>query len=225
MSSITTKTTNATQTSLSNGLASIHGDQCLSIPLLGQFKACCLMLGFFVGTFIYLSSLGAEFLAAMLWGKDVLARTNLVSMVLSLAWNLATICIAFVILTCLRHLVASVFLDAMRHSQFKKNAEAILDHLLLYLECHFGVGALVGICVTWNATNLALGGKRPQVTQPCIIMAAACLWCRVMLMLLVPQEDSLIRDGSNSEEQNVVQQPKGYSYVSKQDDDDKTSPL
>jgi hypothetical protein len=205
----------ATNTSTKTQLA-IGEEQRFYMPSLGRFKRCCLLIGFFVGTFIYLSTLGAEFIAVMMWGKEILARTNCELVFFSLLWNLVTTCVALIMLMCLRQVIGCIFVDVVGRS--KENAEDILAELLSYLEGRFAVGALVGICVSWNITNFVLG-MNPQIIQSGIIMAVACLWCRVTLMLLGKGEDSLIYC---SEENDVGQHG---SYKSVHDEDDKTEPL
>ncbi|CAB9524444.1 expressed unknown protein [Seminavis robusta] len=202
----------------------VHGDSSaptseerFHMPQLGRFKVCSILLGFLVGVFIYLSTLGAEFIAVMLWGKEILAKTNSELVFFSLSWNLATTIIALVILSTLRRLVASVFLSVVGRSRTSENAEDVLAELLSYLEGRFAVGALVGICISWNITNIVLG-MRPQLMQSCIIMAVACLWCRVTLTLLGQTDHALIYD--RSEEEEDEEQQKEIVF-----EDDKTEPL
>ena len=167
------------------------------MPTLGQFKACGLILGFLVGLFIYLSTLGAEFVAVMMWGKGILSKTNHELIMFSLAWNLATTFLALIILTCLRRLVITVFSTAVTHRS-EQNADDLSSELLSYLEGRFAVGALVGICVAWNATNFVVG-MRPQIIQSCVILAVACLWCRVTLILLGAPTEALIYEDNEVE--------------------------
>jgi len=190
------------------------------MPSLGQFKTCGLLIGLLVGFFIYLSTLGAEFVAVMLWGRDILDKTNSELVVFSLGWNLVTTCIALVVLTSLRRLVSAVFTAAMKHhsAETAEDHDDILAELLSYLEGRFAIGALVGICVSWNVTNMVLG-MRPQVISSCIILAVACLWCKVTLVLLGDREERLIFDTHHSSQTAVV--PKMAADI----DNDKTKPL
>ena len=190
----------ATQTTPHRQLVVADGDaeeeERLFMPNLSGFKNCSLILGLLVGFFIYLSTLGAEFVGVMLWGREILAKSNAELIVFSLVWNFITTCIAIVILSSMRRLVSIVFLSSVPRS--RTNTEDVLCELLSYMEGRFAVGALVGICVSWNMTNCVLGMK-PQVIQSCVILAIACLWCRVTLVLLGTPEESLIHDKKNEE--------------------------
>lgn len=197
-------------------LPTTHADDRLYMPTLGQFKACGLVLGLLVGLFIYLSTLGAEFIAVMMWGKDILAKSNQELILFSLGWNLATTFLALVILTCLRRMVITVFATAIAHRP-EQNADKLSSELLSYLEGRFAVGALVGICVAWNVTNCVLG-MRPQIIQSCVILAVACMWCRVTLILLGTPSEALIYDDQNPEDM-----PTTAEFVD--DEDAKLEPL
>ena len=166
----------------------------LYMPNLSSFKTCSLILGLLVGFFIYLSTLGAEFVGVMLWGREILNKSNHELIAFSLMWNFITTLIAIVILSSMRRLVSIVFTATAG-----THAEDVLSELLSYMEGRFAVGALVGICVSWNATNLVLGMK-PQIIQSCVILAVACLWCRVTLVLLGSPDQSLITDEEEEEE-------------------------
>lgn len=169
----------------------------LYMPALRSFKNCSLVLGLLVGFFIYLSTLGAEFVGVMLWGREILNKSNRELIAFSLLWNFITTMVAIVILSSMRQLVSIVFvsLAGARH-----NIEDVLCELLSYMEGRFAVGALVGICLSWNVTNVVLGMK-PQIIQSVIILAVACLWCRVTLVLLGSPDPSLIHDQAETEEE------------------------
>lgn len=176
----------------------------LHMASLGAFKTSSLVLGSLVGLFIYLSTLGAEFVGVMLWGKEILDKSNNELIVFSLTWNLVTTIVAIVVLTSLRRLVSIVFRSAVSPS--RQNSEDVLSELLSYMEGRFAVGALVGICLSWNLTNFILG-MRPQVIQSCIILAVACFWCRVTLILIGQPEYTLIYDSADEEEAASSQKP------------------
>eukprot|EP00797_Seminavis_robusta_P036646 Sro942_g222730.2 (184) ;mRNA; r:37469-38020 len=179
-----------------------------------MFKACSLTLGLLVGAFIYLSTLGAEFVAVMVFGKEILDKSNNELVLFSLGWNLVTTCIALVVLATLRRLVATVFTATVSESRSQDNIDNLSSELLAYVEGRFAVGALVGICISWNLTNMVLG-MRPQVIQSCIILAVACLWCRLTIILLAQPSEALIHDDSEE----------GESAKEIQYEDDKAEPL
>lgn len=187
-------------------------DNRIYMPLLGKFKFCSLLLGLLVGFFIYLSTLGAEFVAVMLWGRDILTKTNNELILFSLGWNLITTFIALLILTTLRRMIMAVTYPAL--NERRVDAEAVVAELLSYLEGRFAVGALVGICLSWNVTNMVLG-MRPQIIQSCVILAVACMWCRLTLVLLGQPESGLIYDTIEQDQEAAIEQ----------DEDDKTAPL
>jgi len=176
-------------------------EQRLHMPALGSFKNCSLMLGLLVGFFIYLSTLGAEFVGVMLWGREILNKSNHELIAFSLMWNFITTMIAIVILSSMRRLVSIVFTASVPST--RTNSEDVLSEILSYMEGRFAVGALVGICISWNMTNLVLG-MRPQIIQSCVILAVACLWCRVTLVLLGSPEQTLIHEDDEEEEEEKV---------------------
>lgn len=177
----------------------IMSSERLYMPALAHFKSCSLILGLLVGFFIYLSTLGAEFVGVMLWGREILNKSNHELIAFSLLWNFITTMVAIVILSSMRRLVSIVFLSTISHK--RTNSEEVLSELLSYMEGRFAVGALIGICVSWNVTNFVLGMK-PQIIQSCVILAVACLWCRVTLVLLGSPDESLIYDDSEEEEED-----------------------
>jgi hypothetical protein len=178
----------------------VQEEERLYMPELSRFNSCSLILGLLVGFFIYLSTLGAEFVGVMLWGREILNKSNQELILFSLAWNFITTCIAIVILSSMRRLVTIVFSATISTTgRSSDNVEEILSELLSYMEGRFAVGALVGICFSWNVTNLVLGMK-PQIIQSCVILVVACLWCRVTLVLLGSPERTLIHDKKREEE-------------------------
>ena len=176
----------------------------LYMPNLSSFKTCSLLLGLLVGTFIYLSTLGAEFVGVMVWGREVLTKSQTDLILFSLAWNVGTTILALLVLTTLRRMIVAVMESTLRSD----NAEDIVFELLSYLEARFAVGALAGICFTWNVTNFVLG-MRPQIVQSCIILVVACLWCRMTLCLVGGSNQELVYEEEEEEET----------------EDDKTEPL
>jgi hypothetical protein len=170
----------------------------MHMPSLGSFKTASLCLAMLVGFFIYLSTLGAEFVAVMLWGREILNKSNHELILFSLIWNFVTTVIAIIILSSMRRMVAIVFMATVPES--RTNAEDVLLELLGHMEGRFAVGALIGICASWNVTNFLLGMK-PQIIQSCVILTVACLWCRVTLALLGSSGRALIYEEEEKEEQ------------------------
>lgn len=170
----------------------------MHMPSLGSFKMASLSLALLVGFFIYLSTLGAEFVAVMLWGREILNKSNHELIMFSLIWNFITTMIAIIILSSMRRMVTIVFMATVPAS--RTNSDDVLAELLGYMEGRFAVGALVGICTSWNITNFLLGMK-PQIIQSCVILAVACLWCRITIALLGSPEQALIYEEEEEEEE------------------------
>merc|ERR1712137_1484418 len=82
------------------------------VPDLGSFKFCSFLLGLLVGLFIYLSTLGAEFVGVMVWGREILNKSDRELIAFSLLWNFVTTMIAIIALSSIRRLVTVVFFAA-----------------------------------------------------------------------------------------------------------------
>jgi hypothetical protein len=175
-------------------------DERLYMPSLGAYKTASLLLGLLVGAFIFLSTLGAEFVAVMVWGNEILDKSKCDMLLFSFVWNLFTTSIALVVLAALRKLVASVLTASVGTTRSEENVKDIAGELLSYLELRFAIGALVGICVCWNFTNLFLG-VRPQVIHSFAILAVACFWCRLTLILMGKPSQALIYDREEEQEE------------------------
>lgn len=211
------------------------------MPGLSKFKNCSLVLGLLVGLLIYLSTLGAEFVGVLLWGHDLLLDASASAsdtdtsnnqqqqhllIAFSLGWNLVTTIVAITMLSSLRQLVSVVFLSASMHNNNTNSSkqdqdsrmtnDLILAELLSHMEGRFAVGALVGICGSWNIANFILG-IQPQVLQSMAILAVACLWCKATLVLLSGRkveegnDCSMIYEHANIDDGNSSREEQGLS--------------
>lgn len=167
-----------------------------------SFQITCLILGFLIGFFIYLSTLGAEFVGIILWGRSLLTKTQFQLLIFSLVWNTMTTTLAVLVMYMLRTLITSTTTilllsttrstldddeeeaeeeedddnDENEENNINNNNELFLQELLIIMESRFAIGALIGICIAWNISNVILGMK-PQIISSCFILFIACLWC------------------------------------------------
>ena len=87
---------------------------------------------------------------------------------------------AIVVLAFLRNLVSASY----RGEDF--------DELILHMECRFVVGALIGLCSAWAATDAMLG-MSTQIFYSFGTLAVALSWCRIMMWFFspVPQQRTM----------------------------------
>jgi len=136
-------------------------------------KLSSLLLGVLVGFFIQFSTLGANYLVISIWGEDVMNTSKSEIVVFSLLWSFFTSSMAIVILAFLRNLLSASFYGPD------------LDIVVLHMECRFVVGALVGVCSAWAATDYVLGMSQ-QIVYSVVTLVVALLWCRVMMWIFTP---------------------------------------
>lgn len=136
-------------------------------------KTSSLLLGLLVGFFIQFSTLGANYLVISIWGEDVMNTSKREIILFSLLWSFFTSSMAIVILAFLRNLLSASFYGND------------LDTVVLHMECRFVVGALVGVCSAWAATDYVLGMSQ-QIVYSVATLVVALLWCRVMLWIFTP---------------------------------------
>lgn len=138
-----------------------------------RFKTSSLLLGLIVGFFIQFSTLGANYLVISMWGEDVVQTSQRDIVIFSLLWSLFTSTMAIVILAFLRNLVSASY-----HGED-------LEEMILHMECRFVVGALIGVCTAWAATDAFLG-MSVQIVYSCVTLVVALSWCRLMMWLFAP---------------------------------------
>jgi hypothetical protein len=148
---------------LEKPLTSFIGDE-----VFARFKTSSLVLGLMVGFFIQFSTLGANYLALSFMGESILSITQRDLILFSLFWSLLTSTMAILVLAFLRNLVFATYVG-----------EDIED-IILHMECRYVIGALIGVCSAWAATDVALG-MSGQVVYSVITLAVALSWCRVMM--------------------------------------------
>ena len=167
-----------------------HNDnQELSMPLFSVFKNHSLILGLLVGFFVQFSTLGANFLVLALWEHDLINKSKSEIVMLSLLWSALTSFMAILTLGFLRSVITIVFRASVGRDRI--NREAILEEVVLHLECRFVVGALVGVCLAWTVTDVLLG-MNIQIVYSIITLIVSLLWCRLMMYCFTKDEKSLI---------------------------------
>lgn len=168
----------------------------LNMPLFGAFKSHSLVIGLLVGFFVQFSTLGANFLVIALWENDLMNRSKSEIVLLSLVWSAFTSFMAILTLGFLRSVITIVFQASMPNTDRSK---AILEEVILHLECRFVVGALVGVCLAWTVTDVLLG-MNIQIIFSLVTLAISLLWCKLMMHCFTKDETSLI----DEEEQQQV---------------------
>lgn len=154
-----------------------------------RLKLATLAIGMMVGIVIQFSTLGVNFLVMNQWGggvdddvlssKSSLQQKQQVALIFSLVWSIITSAVAIFILACLRKLVQKSYFSTLE----KKTPDAILEEMMLQLECRFVVGALIGVCTAWSITD-ALMGMSKQIILSLVILAFALAWCRIIMSFL-----------------------------------------
>jgi len=140
-------------------------------------KTSSLLLGLMVGFFLQISTLGANYLAITLWGKDVMNTSKAADYYLfSLLWCLFLTCMALAILAFLRNLI----IQAPSNNNNITSSDYNLDTIIF---CRFVVGALMGVCSAWAATDyFLLGMMSLQIVYSVgTTLTVALLWCGVMM--------------------------------------------
>jgi hypothetical protein len=123
-----------------------------------EYKSDALFLGVLAGFFIQFSTLVANFVILHNWGDDILGKAGIDFVCFSLVWSFFTSTMSILVLVCLRNAVSTTYTISLRCESSKINKERVVDELILLLECLFVVGALIGVCVAWTATDLLIGG-------------------------------------------------------------------
>jgi hypothetical protein len=142
--------------------------------LLARFKLSALLMGVLVGFFIQFSTLGANFLVINIWGEDILNKSRNDIVCFSLIWSFFTSAMAILVLAFLRNIVSIAYVSVMQKSQ------AMVEEMVLHLECRFVVGALIGVCTAWTITD-ALMGMQAQIVYSMATLGVALMWCRIMM--------------------------------------------
>ncbi|CAB9516944.1 expressed unknown protein [Seminavis robusta] len=168
-----------------------------SMPLFASFKNHSLIIGLLVGFFVQFSTLGANFLVIALWENDLMTRSKTEIILLSLVWSAFTSFMAILTLGFLRSVITIVFEASLPPSHRHHDQNALLEEVILHLECRFVVGALVGVCLAWTVTDILLG-MNIQILFSVVTLAISLLWCKLMMYCFTKEDDQIMMDGENS---------------------------
>jgi len=147
----------------------------------------CLVIGLIVGCFIQFSSLGANFLMTSLYGYSTLYTRQFI--LVSLTWCLVTSIMGVCVLLLLRSLVITAFYatlcfgdmgDSAAALQLKEQREQFMMAMIQRMEYSFAVGSLIGVCVSWTATDILLG-MQAHILHSLFTLVVALLWCKAVM--------------------------------------------
>jgi cytochrome bd-type quinol oxidase subunit 2 len=137
-----------------------------------SFRMVSLLLGLLVGFFIQFSSLGANYLVSST-NKD--GATQASFWWFSLVWSLITSALGVSLLLTLRSLL-------LKGSSRERHQDSFV---LLHVECFFAAGTLMGVCMAWMGTDVALGLQQ-HMMHSAVTLTAALLWCWLLGKLFLP---------------------------------------
>ena len=155
-----------------------------AVPLFSikRYQTLGFLAGLVIGSFIQLSSLGANYLLTELYkdgssgayDMDTHDQGRTVHVLgFSLLWSLLTSLMGVMVLLILRSLVI------MAASGPKHEASPTKTTLLLHLETYFAVGTLVGVCLSWTCTDVWMGLPAHSL-QSLLTLVAALVWCKLV---------------------------------------------
>jgi hypothetical protein len=162
----------------------------IGVEVLARFKSSSFLLGIIVGFFIQFSTLGANYLALSFMGEAILTVTQRDLIIFSLIWSLITSTMAILVLAFLRKILFTMYIGKD------------IEDIILHMECRYVVGALIGVCTAWAATDVALG-MSGQVIYSMVTLVAALSWCRLMMHFFASEEDDCA-DVNDSDEILIV---------------------
>lgn len=175
-------------------------------------------LGLLVGCFIQFSSLGANFLLTVLFGTPAEVPKSKI-ILFSLGWSFFTSSMGILILLLIvRSLVPIAWTTSMtsrqgaelwsHYSNKRKLSQqhqrsyggvktvTLPEEVLLYMECFFAVGALVGVCMAWTFTDILLG-FHAHIIHSLVTMVAALAWCKVIAFCFGYDNMKVSKDQNN----------------------------
>mmetsp|Transcript_7253 Transcript_7253/g.9458 ORF Transcript_7253/g.9458 Transcript_7253/m.9458 type:complete len:503 (+) Transcript_7253:148-1656(+) len=132
--------------------------------LLSSIYKYSLIFGLLIGCFIQSSSLGANYILMIVFGRDfeVMKQHQEHIVAFSLAWSFITSLMGIVILLIIRSLISLAChglnkssVDSVRPTIFYNRRLSLVANL----EFPFAFGAMAGVCASWAATDLVLGLK------------------------------------------------------------------
>jgi hypothetical protein len=73
-------------------------------------------------------------------------------------------------------------LAAITYSAIGGRSKEVLDEIVSYMECGFGLGALVGISLAWTMEAVIVGMRAQIVYSYVTVLVVAFFWCKIMMM-------------------------------------------
>jgi hypothetical protein len=154
---------------------------------LGKYQTFGFLAGVVIGSYIQLSSLGANYLLTELYNDDEKTGYDIDThndhertahvLAFSLLWSMLTSLMGVMVLLILRSLVTMAATgNGFRSSTCIAPTKAIL---MLNLETYFAVGTLVGVCLSWTCTDVWIG-LRAHSLQSLTTLVAALVWCKLV---------------------------------------------
>ncbi len=171
--------------------ASSSSSSPIAVDLFDRLKSSSFVMGMIVGFFIQFSTLGANYLALSFMGEAILEVTQRELIIFSLIWSLLTSTMAIIVLSFLRKLIFSTYIG---HD---------IEDIVLHMECRYVVGALIGVCSAWAATDVALG-MTGQVVYSFVTLVTALSWCRLMMHIFGSEVDTCDDNNDDNESDEIL---------------------
>lgn len=165
-----------------------------------KIKRCSFQLGFVIGIFVQLSTLGSNFLLIAVIGKSGFETGNhqREAFVFSMVWSCFTSLLALLVLSLIRVMALSI----LRLSPSALgNGEEGANNLVMHMECRFVVGALIGVCLAWCVSDLLLG-MQSLALYSLGTLTAAMIWCKAVLSCFSATSSS--SDEHNEQEEKIA---------------------
>ena len=132
-----------------------------------------------------------------------MTRSKTEIVLLSLLWSAFTSFMAILTLSFLRSVITIVFRASIPPEQRGANMDAVLEEVVLHLECRFVIGALVGVCSAWTVMDVFLG-MHIQVIFSLVTLVISLLWCKLMMYFFTKDEKSLIKGADKKNDEAVM---------------------
>jgi len=144
--------------------------------LVQKVKANSMILGLLTGFFVECSALGAHILVIILWGGKAAAWSALQIVAFICVWSFFTSIMPFIVLAFLHSLVSFMF-NASGH-KCPQSAETF-EELSWHLECRFGIGTLIGVCLASAGMDVLLGMDGHMIYS-FSVLGVVLIWCFCM---------------------------------------------
>jgi divalent metal cation (Fe/Co/Zn/Cd) transporter len=168
-----------------------------------EHKCDALFLGVLAGFFIQFATLVVNFLVLYNRGDNILRQSRNDFVCFSLAWSFVTSTLSIVILNCLRNVMSATYTISLRRTSSKNNSKGRVEERILLLDCLFVVGALIGLCVAWTATDLLIGAHA-QAIHSAATLVVSLTWSMVVISYWLSSKEEENEATDNSSQQKSV---------------------